>query len=83
MATTKAAGSAPAKKTSPALKANIELQFDNKSVSYDDIMKHAKSIWTDELKKTEALTTLELYIKPEESRVYFVANGKDEGSFEI
>ncbi|WP_051226608.1 DUF6465 family protein [Butyrivibrio sp. MC2013] len=67
-----------------AVKTNVEIQYDGKSVTYDEILTKAKSFWTGELgKKASELKTLDLYVKPEEGRVYYVANGVDSGSFEL
>ena len=65
------------------IKTKIELQYAEKNISYDDIVKNAKEFWTLELgNKAEDLKSLDLYVKPEENRVYYVANGKETGSFE-
>ena len=53
----------------------IELQYAGKSISYDDILAAAN-------KFTGKDGSLNLYIKPEENRVYYV-NDKTTGSFEI
>ncbi|WP_051199576.1 DUF6465 family protein [Butyrivibrio fibrisolvens] len=72
------------KKATASVKTKIELQYAEKNISYDDIVKNAKEFWTLELgKKAEDLKSLDLYVKPEENRVYYVANGKETGSFEL
>lgn len=85
----KAAEKPAAKKTvtekaTASVKTKIELQYAEKNISYDDIVKNAKEFWTLELgNKAEDLKSLDLYVKPEENRVYYVANGKETGSFEL
>ena len=75
---------AAAKKTATAVKTKIELQYADKNVSYDEIIKNAKNYWVKNLGKASAdLKTIDLYVKPEENRVYYVANGKEVGSFEL
>lgn len=72
------------KKATASVKTKIELQYAEKNISYDDIVKKAKEFWTLELgNKAEDLKSLDLYVKPEENRVYYVANGKETGSFEL
>ena len=88
-----AAKAAPAKKT-PAkkatttkkadVKATVNLQFAGKSYTNDDLIKIAKDVWKYDLgKKAADFKTLELYVKPEESRAYYVINGETTGSFAI
>ncbi len=66
--------SAPSKKpTEPTI--NIELQYAGKAIPYDEIVKKAKEA-------TGGKDNINIYVKPEENRVYYVA-GSDVGSFEI
>lgn len=79
---------APAKKAAPAakkeLKSEITIQFAGKSYSEEDLMKIAKDVWRFDLKQKAAdLTSVELYVKPEENMVYYVFNGTECGSFAI
>lgn len=77
---------APAKKatTKKEMKSVIAVQFSGKSYTQDDLMKIAKDVWRFDLKKKAAdLVSVELYVKPEESMVYYVFNGTECGSFAI
>ncbi|MCR4903101.1 MAG: DUF6465 family protein [Butyrivibrio sp.] len=80
---------APAKKEAPKAEAaetktNIVLQFADKNVTYDTLVQNAKNVWCyDLVRKLDDIKTLDLYIKPEESRVYFVVNNKETGDFPI
>ena len=73
---------APAKKAE--VKANISVQFDGKEYKAEDLIKIAKDVWKYDLgKKAADFKSLELYVKPEESRAYYVINGETTGSFAI
>ena len=66
------------------LKSSLNVQFDGKSYSEEDLMKIAKDVWEYDLKQNAGdLTNVELYVKPEESLVYYVMNGEFTGSFSI
>ena len=76
---------APAKKPAAKkaeLKSEISVQFGGKSYSQEDLLKIAKDVWKYDLKQKAAdLTSVELYVKPEESMVYYVMNKETTGSF--
>lgn len=66
------------------LKSDVHIQFDGKSYSQEDLVKIAKDVWKYDLKqKLKDLTSVELYVKPEESTVYYVMNKEHTGSFQI
>lgn len=77
----------PAKKAAPAkaeTKAVVNLQFSGKSYTTEDLVKIAKDVWKYDLKKKVSdFKTVELYVKPEESQVYYVINEEVTGSFGI
>lgn len=77
---------APAKKAAAKkeMKSVIAVQFAGKSYTQEDLMKIAKDVWRYDLKmKAADLVSVELYVKPEESMVYYVFNGTECGSFAI
>ena len=78
---------APAKKPAAKkaeLKSEISVQFGGKSYSHEDLLKIAKDVWKYDLKQKAAdLTSVELYVKPEENMVYYVMNKETTGSFYI
>ncbi len=77
---------APAKKTvkKAELKSAVYVQFAGKSYAQEDLIKIAKDVWKYDLKqKAGDLTSVELYVKPEESMVYYVMNKELTGSFYI
>ena len=66
------------------LKSEISVQFGGKSYSQEELLKIAKDVWKYVLKQKAAdLTSVELYVKPEESMVYYVMNKETTGSFYI
>ena len=75
-------------KTTSAKKAekecSLQIQFGGKSYGQEDLMKIAKDVWKYDLKqKVGDLVSVELYVKPEESKVYYVMNGEFSGDFSI
>lgn len=80
--TKKASVKKTAKKAEP--KSEIHIQFSNKSYGQDDLVKIAKDVWKYDLKqKVGDLEKIELYVKPEEGKVYYVMNKDFTGSFDI
>ena len=78
---------APAKKAEAKkaeLTSQVHIQFDGKSYSQEDLMKIAQDVWTYDLQQeADKLTSVELYVKPEENMVYYVMNKDFTGSFYI
>ena len=81
-AETKTVAKAPAKKV--AVKEAISVQFAGKSYTTEELVKIAKDVWKYDLKqKATDFKSVELYVKPEESMVYYVINGDVTGNFAI
>lgn len=76
---------APTKRAAKTgLKAEFHVQFSGKSLSQEELVKMAKDVWKYDLKqKVGDLTSVELYVKPEEGKTYYVMNKDFTGSFEI
>ena len=79
---------APAKKAAAKkceLKTQMEIQLgEGKSYTQEDLVKIAKDVWKFDLKqKASDLTSIELYVKPEEGLAYYVMNTEFTGSFAI
>lgn len=71
-----------AKKT--AVKETVHVQFADKSYTAEDLVKIAKDVWKYDLhQKVADFKSVELYVKPEESVVYYVINGEVQGNFGI
>lgn len=66
------------------IKSEVHVQFSGKSYTQEDLVKIAKDVWTYDLNGDPAdLTSIELYVKPEEHTVYYVMNKEFTGSFAI
>ena len=75
-------GKRPGRK--PAVKEVVNFQFSGKSYTPDDLVKICKDVWKYDLQRNEEdFKAVELYVKPEESTVYYVINGDVTGSFFI
>ena len=57
------------------MKSTFYLEFYGKQLDQADLVKAAKAIWTKSGKKASELTSLQLYVKPEDMRIYYVVNG--------
>lgn len=72
---TAAAKKAPAKKTTAkkasATKVEVFIEFGGAQVSIDEVIKNVKLV------NGKTAKELTIYIKPEESKAYFVADGED------
>lgn len=67
-----------------AVKETVHVQFSGKTYTTEDLVKIAKDVWKYDLKKKVAdFKAVELYVKPEESVVYYVINGEEKGQFNI
>ncbi|MDO4333231.1 MAG: DUF6465 family protein [Eubacteriales bacterium] len=78
---------APAKraaKKSAEVKAAVSVQFSGKEYTTEKLVEIAKDVWQYDLgRKPEDFQSVELYVKTEESAVYYVINGETAGSFAI
>lgn len=71
-------------KKAAAVKETISIQFAGKEYTTEQLVKSAKDVWEFDLKKDPAdVKEVQLYVKPEEAKVYFVINGEETGSFKI
>lgn len=84
------AAKAPAKKAATAAKASakkevkIAIQFADKNYTSEDLANIANDVWVyDYNKKVSELKDVQLYVKPEESKVYYVFNNEIAGDFNI
>lgn len=82
-----AAKKAPAKKAAEApaekaveTKTTIILEYCGRQVTENTMIAGAKKVWAD-AGRTEAIETMELYVKPEDGAVYCVINGEPAGKF--
>ena len=66
-----------------AMKANLYVEFQGKKVETKEVLAAAKKVWTEAGNKVKDLETVDLYIKPEESAVYYVFNENESGKIEL
>lgn len=76
---------APKAATAKAKKeVKIAVQFADKSYTSEDLASIANDVWVyDYGKKASELKDVQLYVKPEESKVYYVFNNEITGDFLI
>ena len=78
----KAEAKAPAAKK--ATSAVVHVQFSGKEYKMEDFVNIAKDVWKYDLgKKAADFKSVELYVKPEENKAYYVINGEVTGNFDI
>ena len=66
------------------VKAALSIQFAGKDYTAEKLVEIAKDVWKYDLgRKEEEFQTVELYVKPEESAVYYMINGETTGNFAI
>ncbi len=62
----------------------VHVQYAGKSYSQEDLVKMAQDVWKYDLKqKVRGLASIDLYVKPEENKVYYVMNQEFTGDFNI
>ena len=67
-----------------AVKETISIQFAGKDYTTEQLVKIAKDVWEFDLKKDPTeFKEVQLFVKPEEAKAYYVINGTESGSFEI
>ena len=59
----------------------INLQAYGKSISGEELIEMARQAWVDTGHDLSVIETLDIYIKTEDSRVYYVVNKFDTGTF--
>ncbi len=64
----------PAAKKGTEVKADVFVQFGGKEFSEEAIMSKVVAAWEAEGKKASAIKRAKLYIKPEDSKAYYVIN---------
>ena len=75
---------APKAKEEAAVETVLHVQYAGKAYSQEDLLKIAKDVWEYDLnRKPSELKNVEMYVKPEENKVYYVMNGEISGSFAI
>ncbi len=65
------------------MKSTMYVEYYGKQIDQADLVKQAKAIWTKAGNKAADLKQLDLYIKPEENKAYYVFNQDVTGNFDI
>lgn len=69
-----------AKKASASVD-NVYVEFDGKQILTNDIIENAKKLWKQE--NNSVITSVDVYVKPEESKAYYVINKTDTGFLDL
>lgn len=78
----KAARKTPGRK--PAVKESVSLQYMGKDIQVAEIVSQVKEIWTAQLGKAERdMKSINVYLKPEENKAYYVVNEDVTGSVDL
>ncbi len=65
------------------IKQQTVLQFDGQEFDLGAVEANVKNDWKDKGNKVSAIETLNIYVKPQEAKVYYVVNGEAEGSIDL
>ena len=65
------------------MKTNLFIEFAGKKTDDKALLQSVKDIWTSGGNKVKDLKTVDIYLKPEENKVYYVFNGTENGSFDV
>lgn len=65
------------------MKSTLYVEYQEKQLEEKDLVAKAKKVWTSTGKKVSELTSLQLYVKPEENMVYCVFNEDNTGEFPL
>jgi hypothetical protein len=65
------------------MKSSLFVEFSGRQTDDKALLKSAKDVWTGSGKAVKDLKSVELYLKPAESKCYYVFNESDKGSFDV
>ena len=65
------------------IKTSLYVQYLGKEIAEKDMIASVKKAWTKAGNKVGDIKTITLYVKPEESAVYYVINGTETGKVEF
>lgn len=69
-------------KKSVNIDAKTVVQYAGKEVVVSDVVETVKKLWVEKFHgKLEEIKTIEIYVKPEENKAYFVVNGLGNGDY--
>ena len=65
-------------------KTNVTLQYADKDLSYNDLIQNAKNVFQYDMSgDPTSIDKLNLFVKPDENKVYFVINDEIQGSYDL
>ena len=64
-------------------KQQLILQYDGQEVDLSAVEANVKQIWKDAGKKMTDLASLNIYVKPQEAKAYYVINDEVEGAIDL
>lgn len=62
---------------------DLHVQYLGKEVSYNDLVTRIKDMWKEQGKRETSLKNLEIYVKPEDFKAYYVINGDITGEIDF
>lgn len=65
------------------MKTNSIIQYLGKEINTVELEKRIKKLWTEQGKLIKNIKNLDLYIKTEENKCYYVVNDEVKGCFEL
>ena len=65
------------------IKEQMILQYNGRDVALDAIGANIKKQWKDAGRKVSNLAELDIYVKPEEGKAYYVINKTEEGCIDL
>lgn len=73
------------KATKPAAEKTVELvvQFAGKEVAYTDLVNRVKDLWKEKGKRESSMKSLNIYVKPEDFKAYYVINDDITGEIDL
>lgn len=71
------------KKTTKSAAIQVIYQFEGREVTEKELITKVKEIWTSKGNKIKDITSLNIYIKPEEEMAYYVINDVENGKIEL
>ncbi len=65
------------------MKSTLYVEYQEKQINEKDLVTKAKQLWTESGKKASELTSLQVYVKPEENMAYCVYNDDIKNEFSL
>lgn len=65
------------------MKEQVLLQLNGNDINVDNLPKMVKQWWKSDGKAVKDISKMNLYIKPEENKCYFVINDETKGSIDL